>query len=135
MMRVLFYDGTCNLCDASVQFVLKHEYNDDLFFCSLESRLGRVLMANHPELKDIDAIILVDTEGKAIHTASDAVLEVSKHLRMPWSLVSIGRVVPSLFRETMYRYVAKNRYRVFGQKTACRIPAKPMRHRFLDAAD
>ncbi|ADH99459.1 thiol-disulfide oxidoreductase DCC family protein [Salisediminibacterium selenitireducens] len=133
-MRVLFYDGFCNLCDASVQFILKHERDEQLSFCSLESHLGLTLMAHHPELKEIDAIILVDTEAETIHTASNAVIEISKHLRLPWSLVSLGGIAPFSLRETLYRFVAKNRYRVFGQKEACRLPNKQMRHRFLDTA-
>lgn len=132
-MRVLFYDGTCNLCDASVQFVLKHESNHELFFCSLDSRLGQVLMDNHPELKDIDAIIIADTDSRTLYVASDAVIQVAQHLRKPWSIVSLGRLVPICLRETLYRLVAKNRYRIFGTKQSCRLPGKEMRLRFLDA--
>ena len=129
---VLLYDGTCALCDRSVQFVLDHEAAPRIQFASLQSAAGRSLSASCGLSADgLDSLVLVD--GGQCYTESDAALRVARHLAAPWRWASALRVVPRPVRDGVYRWVARHRYAWFGRLDACRVPSASESARFLDA--
>lgn len=132
MTKVVLYDGSCNLCHQGVQFILKHEKNASIYFASLESPIGQSLKEWHPELRNIDAVLMVNTKTGVIHSGSQAVIEISHHLKMPWRLMKLLGLIPLPIRQTGYQWVAKSRYRIFGQTESCILPNPQTRHRFLD---
>ena len=130
---VLLFDGLCALCDRSVQFVLDHERSPSIRFASLQSDVGRTLLAQcgvDPE--GLDSLVFV--EGGRCHTESGAALRAAAYLTSPWRWASALTVVPRPARDAAYRWVARHRYRWFGRLAACRIPSASVRDRFLDAA-
>lgn len=131
---ILLFDGVCNLCDASVQFVMRHDPDERFRFASLQSEVARPYLDRAGLDADyLASLVLVDEAGR-VHVGSDAALGVGRRLRAPWwHLAAAGAIVPKPVREAVYRLVAKHRYRVFGQKEACRIPTPAERARFLDA--
>ena len=129
---LLLFDGVCNLCDRSVQFVLDHESAGEIRFASLQSRVGRAVLAEHGLAgADIDSVVFV-VNGRAL-VQSDAALAVAARLEAPWRWLALGRFVPHSLRDRAYTWVARNRYRWFGTREACRLPSAETRARFLDA--
>ncbi len=129
---VVLFDGVCNLCQGSVQFLLKRDTRGRLRFASLQSDPGRALLAARgvslPE-GDPDSIQLV--EGSRVYTHSDAILRIARHLPGVWKIGALGLVLPRFVRDAVYRWVARNRYRWFGRTEECWLPTPALRARFL----
>ncbi len=127
---VLYFDGVCNFCDASVKFVLEHERVPVLQFASLQSTQAlQALPALGIEPTDLDTVVLV--EGGKAYTQSSAALQTAKYLKAPWRWLSVFLWVPKPLRDLCYKVVARNRYRLFGKKDECSVPSPQLRARFL----
>jgi predicted DCC family thiol-disulfide oxidoreductase YuxK len=134
---IILYDGVCGLCNRLVQFLLKRDKQGRLRFASLQSDLAeRVLTRHGINPKDLDTVhVLVDYERpqERVLNRSDAVLRAGYELGMPWKiLATMGRIVPRPLRDLVYRFVARNRYQVFGKYETCMLPDANQRDRFLD---
>lgn len=135
---ILLYDGSCGLCARSVQFVLAHEHGSHaLRFATLQGEHGRRALASRPSLAGVDSVIWLEPSQAdrpaRVLVRSEAVLAVLRHLGGPWrALASVGRIVPRVSRDALYRIVARYRYRVFGREQACLLPTPEQRARFLD---
>jgi predicted DCC family thiol-disulfide oxidoreductase YuxK len=129
--KIIVFDGICNFCTASVQFILKREKAPLFRFASIQSQAGKELLTWYGLPEDYsESIVLIDRE--ALHLNSDAVLKIGQHLRFPWAfLSSIGFALPKSFRDGLYRQLVRNRYRWFGTRAACMVPAEDVRMRFL----
>ncbi|MGB0850662.1 MAG: thiol-disulfide oxidoreductase DCC family protein [Bacteroidia bacterium] len=126
---VVLFDGVCTLCNSSVDFIVRHEKGDRLLFASLQSDVGKQIIANSG-LDEVPDSILFYTD-KELYSKSTAVLKIAKHLSRPFSLAQIFIVVPKPFRDVVYDWIAKNRYQWFGKKETCRIPTPEERAKFL----
>ncbi len=126
---ILLYDGVCVLCSGGVRFVLRHERGPAIRFVAVQSREGRALAQAHGIDPDDPESFLFIEDGKAL-AKSDGVLALLRHLRGPARLLLVGSVLPRAMRDWLYDRVARNRYRWFGQKTACERPDPAQRHRF-----
>ncbi len=133
---VLYYDGSCGFCDATVKFVLKHERVNDLRFAPLDGTNADALLRRHPRLAAIDSVIWVETAqqytGDRVLVRSDAVLRIARYLGLPWSLLVLGRIVPRALRDRLYDLIARHRKRQLRLPAACDIPSPAVRARFLD---
>lgn len=128
--KILLFDGVCNFCDGTVQFVLKHDKKEVFSFASLQSEAGQSLLRKHGlPLEDYDSFVYLD-EGK-VHTKSTAALRVLKELGGIYRALYLLIAVPKPLRDAGYMMIAKNRYRWFGKKDACTLPSKDVRKRFL----
>ena len=132
---LLLFDGVCNLCDGAVQFVMRHDRHARFRFAPLQSNAAQPILARAGlDARYLDSLVFVDEAG-GVHVGSDAALGVGRRLDAPWNgLAAVGRFVPRRLRDAAYRAVARHRYRVFGQKEACRTPTPEERARFLDTA-
>jgi len=133
---VVLFDGVCNLCSGSVQFLIEHDPEAKLRFAPLQSAVARELLEGvglHDY--DFDSIVLV--EGEEYYTKSTAALRIARRLDRPWSLLWTLRYVPRVLRDAVYDVVASSRYAVFGKKDRCMVPTPDVRDRFLavDPAD
>lgn len=127
----LFFDGVCNLCNGAVQWLILRDRKGLLRFASLQSDLGRRLMQEHGLDPDrLDSLILYH-EGKLL-MKSQAVLQLADLLGWPYRLGLVFRLLPALLRDSIYDWVARNRYRWFGKKEACMLPRPEWKARFLD---
>ncbi|HUS09509.1 MAG TPA: thiol-disulfide oxidoreductase DCC family protein [Pyrinomonadaceae bacterium] len=133
---VVLYDGVCGLCNHLVQFLLKRDTNDRFRFASLQSDFAQTLMTNHGvDPHDLDTVYVVRDHGQANETLlarSDAILYMLQQLGGVWKLTAVGRVLPKVFRDLVYKMVARNRYRVFGKYESCMLPEPKHRAKFLD---
>jgi predicted DCC family thiol-disulfide oxidoreductase YuxK len=127
---ILLFDGVCNLCNSSVQWVLAHDVAAVFSFASLQSDDGQAILRTHGlDPAALDTVVLV--EGTRHWTHSDAPLEVARRLGGLWSLFYVFKIVPPFLRNAMYRFIARNRYRWFGQREACMLPRPEWEARFL----
>lgn len=128
---VLLFDGVCNLCSGFVQFIIKIDPKGKFRFASLQSETGQeMLRAAGLSTSDLGTVVLVQ-KGK-VFTLSDVALESTKILGGGWILFYGFKILPRFFRDGIYNWVARNRYRWFGKKEACMIPTPDIRKRFLE---
>lgn len=130
--KIILFDGVCNLCDAAVQFVIKHDKKDIFRFASLQSDLGQeIIKYIGINNSNIDSIILYQS-GIAYYYKSDAVLEIAKNLSGFFYFITIFKILPIKLRNYIYDYIAKNRYKWYGKKDTCMIPTKELKSKFLE---
>jgi len=129
---IILFDGVCNLCNTSVDFVLKKDINKHFKFASLQSDAAKLLLLHFKDEKFkniLDSIILIS--NNKLYTKSTAALLIIKKLKFPFSLGFILIVIPKFIRDYIYNIIAKNRYKWFGRKDTCRIPTKEELDRFI----
>ncbi|MFJ7935221.1 thiol-disulfide oxidoreductase DCC family protein [Sporosarcina sp. NPDC096371] len=130
MKRIVLFDGDCNFCDSSVQFIIKRDPVGHFLFTSLQSDKGVELSKQYSIPPDVDSLVLIEN-GK-VFTRSSAALRIAKKLDGLWHLLFLFILVPRKIRDTVYDYVAKNRYKWFGKKEeSCMLPPPEMRKRFI----
>jgi predicted DCC family thiol-disulfide oxidoreductase YuxK len=129
--KIILFDGVCNLCNASVQFVVKRDRKKQFIFASLQSTAAGQLLANfHQPGEGLYSFLLI--EENKLFSKSTAALRVLKSLAGLWPLLYIFIVVPTFIRDGIYDLVANNRYRWFGKKNECWIPDDQLKSRFLE---
>jgi predicted DCC family thiol-disulfide oxidoreductase YuxK len=141
MGAVVLFDGVCNFCDRSVNFIIDHDKRGYFKFAPLQSEEGGRLAAEYgfepavggklgeDGLVQIDSVILV--EGGQAYTHSTAALRIVRGLSPPWPMLYALVVVPRFIRDYFYKLFARYRYRFFGKKDQCMIPTPEIRARFL----
>lgn len=129
MSAIILFDGVCNFCEGSVQFIIKRDKAAYFQFASIQSKIGQELLSQFKVPTDIDSVILIE-QGKA-YTESTAALKISRHLNRFWFLCYPLILLPRFIRDFFYRVIAKNRYRLFGKSDTCMLPTATQRHRFL----
>lgn len=131
--KIIVFDGVCNLCNQSVQFILKHDMNDTFRFTALQGEIGqRLLLERTIDISKVDSIILIEP-GVAYYVKSDAALKIGMHLKGYRTISKVLNLIPSTLRDIVYDFVARNRYSWFGKKEQCMIPSPEVKARFLDA--
>lgn len=128
---VLLFDGECNLCNATVQFIIRHDSAGMFRFASLQGTYGRRLLASlgMPDLTP--DTFLLQADGK-VYLQSEGALRTLRRLGFPWSLAYVCIILPTRLRDAVYAFVARNRYRWFGKRDTCYLPTPELRARFLD---
>lgn len=124
------FDGVCNLCNSSVQFVLLRDSANYFKFASLQSDYGqKVLQENNLPTDDFNSFLLI--ENNKLYTQSTAALRVAGKLDGWWKLMYFFIIVPPFIRNFVYNFVAKNRYSWFGKKDECMMPRPEWKQKFL----
>jgi predicted DCC family thiol-disulfide oxidoreductase YuxK len=130
--KLILFDGVCNLCNSSVQYVIKHDKTNRFLFSALQSDFGKKLTKTHNiDTTKIDSILLY-TPDKGISFKSTAALKIAKHLGFPRNLLGVFFIIPPFIRNWVYDYIAKNRYKWCGKKEACWIPTPELKSKFLE---
>ena len=128
--QTIIFDGLCNLCEYSVQFIIRNDRRGAFKFVAGQSEKGKDLQLRYgvDTIRDGTVILL---KNKRVYVMSDAALEIAKGLDAPWKYMSIFRFLPKSMRDYVYSIISRNRYRWFGRKTACLLPGKDSKDRFL----
>ncbi|PRX47342.1 thiol-disulfide oxidoreductase DCC family protein [Salegentibacter salegens] len=130
--KIVLFDGVCNLCNGAVTFIIKHDKNDVFRFASLQSEIGKKLVAERGmDPEELDSIILIDP-GVAYYRKSTAALEISRELSNGYSFLKNLLFIPESLRDGIYNFVANNRYKWYGKKESCMIPTPELKSKFLD---
>lgn len=116
----VLFDGVCNLCNGTVDFILKRDRKKQFRFVALQSETGKKIRRKFRFPEEIDSVILI--LGEKVFYESDAALEIARLLPAPWKWASFFKIVPENWRNAVYRWIARNRYRWFGKKKECRLP-------------
>ncbi|WP_299820896.1 DCC1-like thiol-disulfide oxidoreductase family protein [uncultured Pontibacter sp.] len=127
---VVFYDGSCGFCQASVQVVLKYNQSQDLYFAALQSDVLPALVPQAQLPQPLPDSMLLYENGK-LYTESEAALRIARHLNFPLSILYYFRFIPLSFRNFVYRFVAKHRYKIAGRTESCMLPSPAQRARFV----
>ena len=127
---IVLFDGVCNFCNSTVNFLLKQDKHVVLKFAALQSDAGQLLLRQYKLPPDnFDSFILIEN-GKA-YKSSTAGLRLYNKLPWYWKWTQIFWIVPRPIRDAVYNLIARNRYRWFGKKDSCMIPSASIRSRFL----
>ncbi|KOP66766.1 thiol-disulfide oxidoreductase DCC [Bacillus sp. FJAT-18019] len=127
---IVLIDGVCHMCQGLTQFIIRRDPNGVFRFASLQSEIGQELLRQGGMSESsIDTMVLIE-DGK-YYTRSTGALRIARRLRFPWPLSYVFILIPPFLRNLVYRWVARNRYRWFGQSSECMIPTPEIRRRFL----
>lgn len=129
--KIILFDGVCNLCDNTVQFIIRHDKKDTFRFVALQSDLGQEII-NYIKLdtSKTDSIVLYEP-GKAYYYKAEAALNIATALGGVYSLMGAFKILPKWLSNKVYDYVARNRYKWYGKKDACMIPTPELKAKFL----
>lgn len=128
---LVLFDGLCNLCTGSVNFIIDRDPGARFTFAPLQSPTGqanltRFGLENNPS----GSVVLIENEK--CFTRSTAALRIARELKFPWPLMSVFFLIPRLLRDVFYDFIAGNRYRWFGRRDSCRMPGPEIAGRFVD---
>jgi predicted DCC family thiol-disulfide oxidoreductase YuxK len=130
MERIILFDGVCNFCNASINFVMDHDPKYQFKFAALQSDFAKEKLAKAGlSTNDFDSVVLI--EGDKVYTRSTAALRIARLLSGAWPLMYGFVIVPPFIRNAIYDLVARNRYRWFGKSENCRLPSPEERARFI----
>lgn len=129
-MKILFFDGYCSLCNALVDWGIRHDQKKNIQFASLQGETAKKYLAHTQYTVDIDTVIYFRDEK--IYQQSSAVLYFFKDIGGVYSLFFIFIVLPTLIRDFFYKLVARNRYKFFKKRDTCRLPTESERERLLN---
>lgn len=126
---IILFDGVCNLCNKSVQFVIKRDKEKKFRFASLQSDFGQTILTqfNLPTDKFNSFILL---ENDQVYTRSTGALRMLAHLK-GWKWTRALNIIPAFIRDGVYKIISKYRYRWFGKKDACMVPGADLQDRFI----
>jgi predicted DCC family thiol-disulfide oxidoreductase YuxK len=128
--QLVLFDGVCNLCSALVQFVIRHDPAAKFRFAAIQSEIGGEIFQSHGlDPADLQTFVFV-AEGK-MFLRSDAAIEVVSRFGGAWRIFRIFQFVPKVLRDSIYSFIARNRYRWFGRKEVCMVPTAEIKERFL----
>lgn len=128
-MNIILFDGICNLCNSTVDFLIKYDKNDKLYFTAQQSLFGGKLMKELKIEHDNRSVILI--KDNQVYYKSDAILEIVK-LMPGWPRIALFIIIfPKFFRDGLYDLIANNRYRLFGKQNICSVPTQKNKHKFM----
>lgn len=131
-MKVILFDGICNLCSGTVLFIIRRDKKALFRFAALQSGAGQSLLKKHHLINEQNETIYYLCDNSC-YSESTAVLHILRDLGRGWQLLYAFILIPACIRDTAYRLISRNRYRLFGKKEACMLPDPDIKNRFLGA--
>ncbi|MGG9970380.1 thiol-disulfide oxidoreductase DCC family protein [Ferruginibacter sp. SUN002] len=128
---IILFDGVCNFCNGAVNFAIKRDKKRIIKFAPLQSSAGQQLLKQYDlPTATMDSFVFID--NNTAYTQSTAAIKVCSYLSGLWPLCKVFLIVPKFIRDGLYNWIAKNRYKWFGERESCMIPTPDVRARFLD---
>jgi predicted DCC family thiol-disulfide oxidoreductase YuxK len=128
---IILFDGVCNLCNATVNFIIRHDRKDIFRFAPLQSSISHELLTQYKiKGKDMETIILIKKER--IFTRSTAVIKIAGRLQGGWKLFYGMIIIPKFLRDGIYQWISKHRYHWFGRKESCMVPSPTILYKFIE---
>lgn len=130
-MAIILFDGVCNLCNSSINFVIRYDKANYFRFAPLQSMAAHQLEQQYQlDLSAMSSFVLI--ENDQVYYRSTAALRVLRRLPLPWKLGYGFIIIPAFLRNGIYNWIARNRYRWFGKRDTCMIPTPELMAKFLD---
>lgn len=127
---VIIFDGLCNLCNNKINFVIRNDKKDYFRFTPLQSEIGKKQLAKHHiHQHDFDTFFLI--ENNKIYSRSTAALLITKKMDNLWPMLFVFIIIPPFIRNSIYRFIAKNRYKWWGKRDTCAVPDGVNLEKFL----
>ena len=127
---IILFDGVCNLCNSSVDFILKKDRKGAFIFASIQSEQGKKVIAELGlEELCVKSVALID--DKEVYFQSTAILRILRKLSFPWNVFYLFIIIPRPIRDFFYNIISRNRYEWFGKRDMCRLPTDREKDRFL----
>ena len=130
--HVIFFDGICNPCNSSINFVIDRDPKEYFKFASLQSPIAKEILSAY-EVNSIDLESIIFYSNHKVYHRSRAALEIVKRMKGAWPILYIFIIIPKFIRDFFYNLVARNRYKWFGKQDTCRIPTPDIKSRFIDS--
>ncbi len=130
MKPVILFDGVCNFCNSSVNFIIQRDKKKYFHFSAFQSEAGQQLVMQY-HLEDLNLQTLVLIEDGEIYLRSAAALRIARKLSGGWATFYPLIIIPAPLRDIPYKLISRNRYRWFGRKQECMIPTPGIKERFL----
>ena len=128
--NILFFDGICSLCNKTIDFFIRNNERNTIYYSSLQSKFAKdFLIAYVIDSNNMNSILYF-SKGK-LHTKSSAILIAAKELRSIHRVFFLLIIIPKFIRDYFYDIIAANRYRLFGKSSTCRIPNENEVKRFI----
>jgi predicted DCC family thiol-disulfide oxidoreductase YuxK len=127
---IVLFDGYCNFCCGTVDFIIQRDTKAYFFFTPLQSRIGQKLLQEHMFPEDFLGSLVLLESGSA-YSESTAALRIAHSLRWPWNWTYWLILLPRSIRDSAYRWFGERRYRWFGKRDTCILPSKAVQSRFL----
>jgi predicted DCC family thiol-disulfide oxidoreductase YuxK len=128
--RLVIFDGVCNFCNASSNFIIKRDPSAKFTFTIIQSEIGIQLLRQF-DIDSDDPNTFVLIKNREVYLKSTAALEIAKELTGAWALARYLIVIPKIIRDSVYSLVARNRYALMGKRDNCMIPSADVRERFI----
>ncbi len=128
-MNIIVFDGVCNFCNRIVQLIIRHDPSAQIHFAAQQSEAGKKLIKDLAIKESSNSVLFV--KDGLVYYQSDAVIEIAKLLTGWPSIFKYGIIVPRFLRNAIYKFIAANRYAIFGKQDQCMVPKEEDRGRFL----
>ena len=130
--QIVLFDGVCNLCNSSVNFIVDRDPKVRFKFAALQSEKGQELLSQilRANESSFDSIVLIS--NNSVYIKSSAALRIARHLNGLWPILYSFMIIPKPLRDFVYDFIAKNRYKWFGKSDVCRIPTPDLQSRFIE---
>jgi predicted DCC family thiol-disulfide oxidoreductase YuxK len=127
---LVLFDGTCNLCDFSVNFIIKKDKSSQIKFIPSQSKAGKKIIKDLGIKTELSKTVIFLKRGEPFYR-SNAALEIIKYLDSFWKYLYILKIIPAFIRNSIYDLISRKRYQWFGRKESCMIPSEDVKNRFV----
>ena len=128
--KIIFYDGLCSMCNRFIRILITLDKKEKFLLASLQGKNGKILQKKFSkELHEVDSVIFYN---KQVYTKTSAVINILSELGGIYKLAYIFNIIPSFISDSIYDYIARNRFQWFGKLDKCPMPEKKNISRFLD---
>jgi predicted DCC family thiol-disulfide oxidoreductase YuxK len=130
--KLILFDGICNLCNEAVVRVIKNDRKNTFVFSALQSETGKKVIDHLKiDISKLDSIILYEP-NVSYDIKSTAALKIMNDFGGFWKATQLFLIFPERFRNLIYDYIARNRYKWFGQRESCMLPTPELKIKFLE---
>ena len=134
MAHIIFFDGVCNLCNSSIDFIINRDASRNFRYAPLQSTFAKKLLKeNQVDTNSMTTMVLLKNDR--LYFRSDAALEIARDLTFPWPVFYIFKIIPRFIRDWVYGLVSRNRYSWFGKRDTCRVPTAEEKSLFLEEVE
>jgi predicted DCC family thiol-disulfide oxidoreductase YuxK len=127
--RIVLFDGVCNLCNSTVNFIIRIDRSARIRFTPLQSEAGQSLLRSYTPAENIDSVIYI-ADGRH-YIKSSAILHILRDIGGVWRVFYSLMIFPVWLRDFLYDLIARYRYRVFGKRDVCMVPSPDIKERFI----
>lgn len=129
--NLVLFDGVCNLCNASVKFIIKRDKRNRFYFASLQSGFAKSQLKKFDiDTEEFFSVVLIKNEQ--VFLRSNAALEIVRDLSGVWPILYALKVIPAFIRDFFYNLISKNRYKLFGKQDTCMLPSQEVKAKFIE---